>query len=384
MAAPAQPPAPTKSAPSSGPVKAPSSAAGPDAVRRVRIGWRTTREGKVFFLVTLGVGVAAINTGNNLLFLVLGFLLALVILSGVMSEIALRRVRIERRLPERAFVGQIALIEIALSNAKARLASYSLEVEDVADGVPTERRCYFLKVAPGAQQIAAYRRVAKQRGVLRLVAFRLATRYPFGIIEKSRTVSAPAELVVYPALVPVADSSLRRAVGGLEVPSLRAGPGAEVGGLRDHRDGDEARSVHWRRTASLGRLVVRERSRDEATRLALVVDNARPEGAGAAWDEAFELAISRAAWLAQRALQRGAAVEVLARGVRSPLITPGHAPDPAWRFLALLEPIAAHAAPPLALPSGGGRALHVDALSVTAAAPALAGAPRTTVARGAR
>jgi uncharacterized protein (DUF58 family) len=364
------------------------SASGAEPVRRVRIGWRTTREGKVFFLVTLGVGVAAINTGNNLLFLVLGFLLALVILSGVMSEIALRRVRIERRLPERAFVGQTALIEIALSNAKARLASYSLEVEDVADGVPTERRCYFLKVAPGAQQIAAYRRVGKRRGVLRLVAFRLATRYPFGIIEKSRTVSAPAELVVYPALVPVADSSLRRAVGGLEVPSLRAGPGAEVAGLRDHRDGDEARSVHWRRTASLGRLVVRERARDEATRLALVVDNARPDGAGAAWDAAFELAISRAAWLAQRALQRGAAVEVLARGVRSPLITPGRAPDPAWRFLALLEPIAASSAPPLSLASGGGRTLHVDALSVaesaTIAAPALAGAPRVKVARGAR
>lgn len=326
----------------------------------MHIGWRTTREGKLFLVVTLGVGMAAINTGNNLLFLVLGFLLALVILSGVMSEIALRAVHIERRLPERAFVGQVALVEIALSNAKRRLASYSLEVEDVADGVPTERRCYFLKIAPGAQQVAAYRRTTKKRGVLRLVAYRLATRYPFGIIEKSRVFDEPAELVVYPALVPVADVALPRVPGGLEVPSLRAGPGTEVAGLRDHRQGDEARSVHWRRTASLGRLVVRERARDEATRLALVVDNARPADAGAAWDEAFELAISRAAWLAQRALHHGAAVEVLARGARSPIVAPGRPADPVWRFLALLQPVAVSAAPALVSPSGAGRAVYLS------------------------
>lgn len=311
----------------------------------------------MFFLVTLGVGIAAINTGNNLLFLVLGFLLALVILSGVMSETALRHVRIERRLPERAFVGQVALVEIALSNAKRRLASYSLEVEDVADGVPTERRCYFLKIAPGAQQVAAYRRTAKKRGTVRLVAFRLATRYPFGIIEKSRVFDAPAELVAYPALVSVSEAALQRIPGGLDVPSLRAGPGAEVAGLRDHRDGDEARAVHWRRTASLGRVVVRERARDEATRVALVIDNARPEAAGAAWDEAFELAVSRAAWLAQRALQRGAAVEVLVRGARSRLLAPGRPADPIWRFLALLQPVDAKSAPALASPSGGARAV---------------------------
>ncbi len=329
---------------------------------RVRIGWRTTREGKVFFLVTLGVGVAAINTGNNLLFLVLGFLLALVILSGVMSETALRGVRIERRLPARAFAGQVALVEVALTNAKRRLASYSLEVEDVAENAPTERRCYFLKIAPGARQVAAYRRTTRARGPLRLASFRLATRYPFGIIEKSLLFSAPAELVVYPALVPVAESALPRALGGLEVPSLRVGPGAEVAGLRDHREGDEARAVHWRRTASLGRLVVRERALDQATRLALVVDNARPADASAAWDEAFELAVSRAAWLAQRGLARGAAVEVLARGVRSPLVVAGHPADPLWRFLALLRPVPAGTAPALASASSTARALVVGDL----------------------
>ncbi len=326
-----------------------------------RIGWRTTREGKVFFLVTVGVGVAAVNTGNNLLFLVLGFLLALTILSGVMSELVLSRVRVERHLPERAFVGQVALIELALRNGKARLESYSLEVEDVVTGAPTERRCYFLKVAPGGEQVAAYRRTPTQRGMMRLDGYRVATRYPFGIIEKSRSWDAPGELLVYPALLAAPDAALARVIGAEDIPGARTGAGSEVAGLREYREGDDARAVHWRRSAALGRVVARERLRDEALRVALVVDNARPVDAGEAWDAAFEQAIARAAWFAQRALARGAAVEVLARGARSPLVAAGGAADPVWRFLALLEAVPAHTAPALATAGGAARTITVRA-----------------------
>ena len=73
---------------------------------------RFTREGKVFIGITFGVGFAAVNTGNNLLYLVLGLLLSLVILSGVLSEIALRGLEFRRRLPRRAYAGTPALVEI--------------------------------------------------------------------------------------------------------------------------------------------------------------------------------------------------------------------------------------------------------------------------------
>ena len=49
-----------------------------------------TREGKYFVGITLGVGFAAINTGNNLLYLLLGMMLSLIIASGIMSEMSLR------------------------------------------------------------------------------------------------------------------------------------------------------------------------------------------------------------------------------------------------------------------------------------------------------
>ncbi|MBW2401796.1 MAG: DUF58 domain-containing protein, partial [Deltaproteobacteria bacterium] len=47
-------------------------------------------------MLTFGVGFAALNTGNNLLYLVLSLMLAFLVLSGVMSESALRGIRVRR------------------------------------------------------------------------------------------------------------------------------------------------------------------------------------------------------------------------------------------------------------------------------------------------
>src|SRR5689334_6513009 len=282
--------------------------------KRPRLHFRFTREGTYFLIFTVLVGLAAVNTGNNLLFLMLSLMLSLILLSMVMSLLVLGRVRIERRLPERAFASSTCLVEVVLANEKRYVPSYSLEVEDRAEGLPTERRCYFLKVAPRAQQIAAYRRTPTKRGLLKLSGFRLATRYPFGLIERGWVIESPAELLVYPALAPVGAAMVARALEGADVPSGRVGPGTEVSGLRAYQYGDEARNIHWRRTATLGRMVVRERERDAAYRLSIVLDNARPANATPAWDAAFEGAVSRAAALAQAALSRGAAVDVVARG----------------------------------------------------------------------
>src|SRR5512147_2227428 len=81
--------------------------------RRVRLPrrLRITREGKYYVGITLGVGFAGINTGNNLLYLLLGLLLALIVISGVLSEMSLRHLRITRRLPRRAQVERPHVVE---------------------------------------------------------------------------------------------------------------------------------------------------------------------------------------------------------------------------------------------------------------------------------
>jgi len=312
--------------------------------KRYRRRLRFTREGKLFVFVTLALGFAAVNTGTNLMYLVFGFMLSLIILSGVLSEHALRELEITRRLPTRAFAGEPTLIELAVSNTKQRLVSYSVEVADQALAEPNDRRCYFLKIAPGSEQSASYRRVVARRGVLRFSGFRVSTRFPFALFEKWRELDGEGELLVYPPLLQHAFAEGAAQEEGDQAGSSR-GRGTETRELREYRSGDEMRAIHWRRTAAIGKPVVREFEREAASILTILLDNARPERASdattEAWQAAFEQNVARAAYVAERALSRGYSVEICARGSRSQLLSGGSPPDVLWRYLALLPSSAA-------------------------------------------
>ncbi|MEZ4467090.1 MAG: hypothetical protein R3F60_28760 [bacterium] len=125
----------------------------PGAARRLRF----TREGRYLVAITLGIGFAAVNTGNNLLFLVLGMLLSFIIVSGVLSEQTLRGLSVIRDLPRDVHAGRPFLTGITLTNTKARVPSFSIQVEDIVDGRPVAKKCYFLKVPAGASQQTSYR-----------------------------------------------------------------------------------------------------------------------------------------------------------------------------------------------------------------------------------
>lgn len=306
---------------------------------RFRRHLRFTREGKLFVFVTLGLGFAAVNTGTNLMYLVFGFMLSLIVLSGVLSEHVLRDLQVERRLPSRAVAGEPALIELWVKNRKQRLVSYSVEVEDQADGVSNLRRCYFLKIAPRSEQSASYRRVPERRGVLRFSGFSVATRFPFALFEKWRDVELEGELLVFPhpLATPLPEGMFREQ--GERGGSAR-GRGVETRELREYRQDDEVRMIHWRRTASLGKPVVRELEQDASSLFSILLDNQQGSGDAEAWERGFEQNVSRASYLVERGLQRGYSVELCARGARSKVVTSPNDADSLQRFLALLRPVA--------------------------------------------
>ncbi len=296
-----------------------------------------TREGKFFVGITLGVGFAAINTGNNLLYLLLGMLLALIIVSGLMSELSLRDLTVVRRLPTRAQVGRPHLVEIEVFNHKRRVPSYAIEVEDLRSGQPADKRCFFLKISPKSAQVAAYRRTPARRGRDTHVAFRIATRFPFGLFEKSREVPAEGELVIYPAVDPVnLPANGQGRLSGGEA-SFGRGHGDDYIGMRLLREGEDRRDIHWRKSAAVGQLVMRERARDARPDVELTVEVVRPPNAPDDWSTAFERRIREVASRSVAHIKRGDAVSIRTTGgesVRGDRMTGA---DPLLRFLALVE-----------------------------------------------
>jgi uncharacterized protein (DUF58 family) len=298
-----------------------------------------TREGKFFVGITLGVGFAAINTANNLLYLLLGMLLALIVVSGVMSELSLRDLTVVRRLPLRAQVGRAHLVEIEVYNHKRRVPSYAIEVEDLRAAQPADKRCFFLKISPKSAQVAAYRRTPSRRGRDVHVGFRIATRFPFGLFEKSRELPAGGELIIYPAVDPV----LLPAPPGGRTPGAEQlvgrGHGEDFLGLKLMRPGEDPRAIHWRKSASVGQLVMRERARETRPDVTLSLDVVRASDAGDEWAIAFERAVRDVASRAVAHIKRGDRVVVSTTAGGSSRADRTVGADPLLRYLALLEPV---------------------------------------------
>jgi uncharacterized protein (DUF58 family) len=309
---------------------------------------RPTREGWWFMGITLLVGVAALNTGNNLLYLLLGMMLSLILASGILSESTLRGLRVERVMPPRIQAMQPALIGITVHNTKRSLPSFSVEVDDIvaaaAGGSPAaaghiDKRCWFLKLPPGRSQRTAYRHQFPRRGLHRYTGMRLSTKFPFALFRKSREIEAPLDVVVLPRLHPIDQPPLPlRGLAG-EEPQGRIHRHGEFWGLREARGGDDARDVHWPASAKRGRLMVREHEREEARRVTLFVDNALPGGDGCSDEKllaGLERAVSLAASLAAWYVSRGFSVRAVARGEASTWTT-GEVPlERLLRQLALL------------------------------------------------
>jgi uncharacterized protein (DUF58 family) len=152
--------------------------------------------GRWYVGLTIGIGAGAINTGNNLLFLILGLLLSSIVVSGLLSELNLRGVRVERRLPSFARAGAPALVGLVARNEKPRAPSFSLEIRERSGDVSGS--AHLLAVLAGDTVEAAYETVPARRGRYRFAELEIATRAPFGLFEKARPVEAPDELIVLP------------------------------------------------------------------------------------------------------------------------------------------------------------------------------------------
>jgi uncharacterized protein (DUF58 family) len=242
--------------------------------------------GKAFLLVTFGVGVAAVNTGNNLLYLALSLNLSLILLSGVLSEGTLRHVTLKVRLASEAFAGGEAFLAVTGSAKARRFPGISLVAVLRVGKDPVTVR--FPDIAPGtsATRVVPFR--PARRGALDSIDASVSTRFPFSLFEKSVEIAVPVAAIVYPRPIPPA---ARRedlpAATPSGRPSLSGRFGAFPLGVREHLPADPARDIHWKATARTGRWMVKEREREAAPGIDLFVEEAGTP-------EAFEARLSEA------------------------------------------------------------------------------------------
>src|SRR6267154_3528802 len=95
--------------------------------------YELTREGMAYLGVSLVIGIAALNTANNLLFIVLAAMLAAIVVSGLASAAVLRRLELELVAPQNAFAMRPVTLRINLHNPRLWMPAFSVKVFSPAD-----------------------------------------------------------------------------------------------------------------------------------------------------------------------------------------------------------------------------------------------------------
>ena len=325
-------------------------------VKRLRDAFHydVTRAGILYVIITLLIGIAALNTGNNLLYIIVAAMLAAILVSGFVSALVLRNLELDVRLPEHIFARRPVLGRILVGNPRRWLASFSIRVlpskvsrkrwrwEPYTFAVPSNRppeqqwlrlpdrrlcrakkedspsrifqgSAYFPFVPPGSKLMADLEMRFDRRGRYREDSFGLATSFPFAFLTKTRRVPIVREVIVYPSVEQTDDffEVLPMITGEFE--TFVRGRGHDLYRIREYMPEDSARHVDWKATAKSGSLKVREFNREDERKLRIVFDNPPP---GAISPETYERAVELAASLSWHFAAGDTDLSFLSQGYR--------------------------------------------------------------------
>ncbi|MBS3821412.1 MAG: DUF58 domain-containing protein [Bacteroidetes bacterium] len=282
---------------------------------------RVTLAGWLFLLMSLLVGLAAVRSTMPMMFIVFGVMLGVVLISSVLSRGMIRAVAVHRELPPRAWQCETLNVGYFIRNRRKRGSCLGLRLEEVKPQGIEDARGYCVHLPPQTVFRAGSRLAVYRRGRIRLSAIRVSTQFPFGLLDVNQRIQQPTSLVVWPAKGRLqSDLLLHGASQSSNAPPSRTQGGQdEFFGLREYRQGDNPRWIHWRRSAGRSVPVVREMAHPVPDAVFLVLET-RMSGADELAAMHRETRLQFAATLIEHALHRGYLVGLAMAGNDVPLV----------------------------------------------------------------
>ncbi len=266
------------------------------------------REGMMYLLIMIVAFVGSLIGRNNMLMLVFSIMAGPFILNGWITFTLLKRNRVRRQLPERAMVGEVIPVELTLENQKFWFSSWLMVVRDrlrqesqLSDPrtETLEPAVLFASVRPRSSRSACYQLQLNHRGRYPFGPLEVSTRFPIGLVERGFIEPSPGELIVHPRVGRMTPRWRRESQLASEMMlqrSSRAGTfDDEFHHLREFRQGDSQRSIHWRTSARLNELMVREFEQNRDRSLLMLVELWLPDDPQPRDCDRVELAVSFAA-----------------------------------------------------------------------------------------
>lgn len=257
--------------------------------------------------MTLLLGFAAVNTGNNLLYLIIAALLAFMAMTGVAGKRNIEGYLLELDAPDEVYAGVETLLTLRITNRRRFFPALLLRVE-------LDTAMALLPFIPGqATGNVTLPYCPSRRGHNRIERLRISSPFPVAFFVRSHTFALEGDIIAFPALRPL--PYLPSAVGTEPrrpgVSSAQRGNQGVVAGIYDYTGTEPLKRIHWRLSARHDLLKVKELESD-ASEPVIIIPEDLP---GATWEER----LSEAAWLIDRTLRSGRPVGLqLGRNVLAP------------------------------------------------------------------
>ena len=281
-----------------------------------------TLPGVFLMVLAMGIGTAAYNTASNILFITLSLLLACLLLSGLLSWFNFMGLswRLRPQGPWRA--GHETLVTVEVRNGKRWLPTYSLWFElatqprHIPAPEPTGKEPKISEILAAAEKHITRGRVhlperveaggavalewgvkPTRRGEALVELTSVGSLFPFGFLRKNLGTDARQPVLVWPAQVEYEWSGGVSAHTGTQGRrTARVGTGDDLLALRKYQLGDSHRLIHWKSSARLGQMMVRQFAAESHDGYVLSLD-ASPD----LWPRAeqFELLCSLAGTMAE-------------------------------------------------------------------------------------
>jgi uncharacterized protein (DUF58 family) len=265
---------------------------------QMNLPFEVTSGGAIMIGLVMVVGFSAWNTGNNLLFLVLSFLVASIVVGFFAGSICLKKLDVTMRFPDTIFAGEPTPILVSIQNRKRLFPAFSVVVEvrgkererSIAarelDAIlpawaskrlskaPVVRRTlsHFVHVAARRTEEGRNEHIFTQRGRFRIKDFELSTKFPFGFFRHRRRLPArEAELIVFPRVIEIDDEIENVPLNFGKQTAVKRGSGQDLLALRDYQPQDDLRRIDWKATARTRQLTVREFAAEDEKRVTVVL-----------------------------------------------------------------------------------------------------------------
>ena len=252
---------------------------------------RVNRAGVIFIGITIFLGIAAVNTANNLLYLVVSYMLSFMLLSGLLSLYNLKGLEVLLLPPEEVYAGSETPFRVVVKNQK-RLPSFLIEVKS------GKGYCLFPFIKEESEGIIHI--YFEKRGLYENLEVEISSSFPVGLFERFYSLSVPLNLVVFPKPLKASESALN-SVGkkeGITPRHSRIKGYEELEGIREYTN-EPIKLIHWKLSAKTGDLYVKEMVEETAPPIVLSLDS---------MDGSLEERISKLTYLIVKFISQGRAV----------------------------------------------------------------------------